>query len=71
MWRLQAAAGDQQNGAAAPDGGAAPPSGLQTGFVPLDEAGVVDFVAGKPHLADRLGGASTLADWQVVVQTIP
>lgn len=35
------------------------------GFVPLDESTVVDFVAAKPHLAERLGGAATKTKWKV------
>lgn len=70
---LQAANGSQQNGAAPGDVDTAdaPPGGAQTGFVPLDGAGVVDFVAGKPHLADRLGGAATKDTWQVGLQKMP
>lgn len=58
------AAGNQNGGAQS--GGAKPQlDARQPGFVPLDETSVVDFVAAKPHLAERLGGAASKSKWKV------
>jgi hypothetical protein len=40
--------------------------GRQPGFVALDEASVVGFVATKPHLAERLGGIASRQEWKVL-----
>jgi hypothetical protein len=34
--------------------------------VPLDEASLVDFIAAKPHLAERLGGVASKNEWKVL-----
>lgn len=57
-----AADGARQNSGAEPQ-----TDGQQDGFVPLDESTVVDFVAGKSHLVERLGGADSKSKWRVSV----
>lgn len=57
--------GARQNGAAQPQLDGQQLNGQQPGFVALDEASLVDFIAAKPHLAERLGGVASKKDWKV------
>ena len=58
--------GTRQNGAAQPQPDGQQLDAQQSGFVPLDEASLVDFIAAKPHLADRLGGVASKSTWKVL-----
>ena len=58
-------ASSQQNEVSGNSGANAEEALAVPGFVPLDEASIVDFVAGKPRLADRLGGAASKGKWTV------
>ena len=58
--------GAGQDGAAQPQLDGQRLDGQQPGFVALDESSLVDFVAAKPHLAERLGGVASKTDWKVL-----
>jgi hypothetical protein len=58
--------GPRQNGAAQPQPDGQQLDAQQPGFVPLDETSLVDFIAAKPHLAERLGGVASKSTWKVL-----
>ena len=58
--------GAGQNNAAQPQPNGQRLDGRQPGFVALDESSLVDFIAAKPHLAERLGGVASKTDWKVL-----